>query len=398
MKKGKDESLEWTLIKKSLTEDLTQEEQEQLNAWLDTLPEHRAFYNRISKFDRTEGIGGLPEEIYRHDLNRYIDKFRQNKRKNNKRRLVYLTRYAAIFIVLLGVGLYFRYTNGLQEMMPDNMSAITQVLPGQAAVTLRLSHGEQIVLDSILTKQTVGKDGVAIRVEEGVLRYDVEVNNDGKSSYNELVVPPSGEYIVVLADGTKVFLNSASRLSYPIVFTGSERRVKLTGEAYFEVARDECPFIVETSLEEVKVFGTEFNVMAYEDENVVQTALVKGSVGVQVKGSEDSGFRKIKPGELFSLNRETGKAEVTQTDVFSHVAWKEGLFVSRNDDLETILRKVSRWFDVEIFYQTPELKHKRFFGIMKRQTNLQEVLEVIAEAGDVHFSVNNRTVTVSERK
>jgi len=133
MKKGKDESLEWTLIKKSLTEDLTQEEQEQLNAWLDTLPEHRAFYNRISKFDRTEGIGGLPEEIYRHDLNRYIDKFRQNKRKNNKRRLVYLTRYAAIFIVLLGVGLYFRYTNGLQEMMPDNMSAITQVLPGQAA-------------------------------------------------------------------------------------------------------------------------------------------------------------------------------------------------------------------------------------------------------------------------
>ena len=234
--------------------------------------------------------------------------------------------------------------------MPDNMSAITQVLPGQAAVTLRLSHGEQIVLDSILTKQTVGKDGVAIRVEEGVLRYDGEVNNDGKSSYNELVVPPSGEYIVVLADGTKVFLNSASRLSYPIVFTGSERRVKLTGEAYFEVARDECPFIVETSLEEVKVFGTEFNVMAYEDENVVQTTL-------QVKGSEDSGFRKIKPGELFSLNRETGKAEVTQTDVFSHVAWKEGLFVSRNDDLETILRKVSRWFDVEIFYQTPELKH-----------------------------------------
>ncbi len=397
MKKGKDESLEWTLIKKSLTEDLTQEEQEQLNAWLDTLPEHRAFYNRIAQFDLSEGIGGLPEEIYRHDLNRYIDKFRQNKRKNSKRHLVYFTRYAAILIVLLGVGLYFRYTNDLQETMPDT-SAAAQVLPGQAAVTLRLSHGEQIVLDSILTKQTVGKDGVAIRVEEGMLRYDGEVNNDGKSSYNELVVPPSGEYIVVLADGTKVFLNSASRLSYPTVFTGSERRVKLTGEAYFEVARSECPFIVETSLEEVKVFGTEFNVMAYEDENVVQTTLVKGSVGIQVKGGENSGFRKIEPGELFSLNRETGKAEITQVDVFSYASWKEGLFVSRNDDLETILRKISRWFDVEIFYQTPELKHKRFFGIMKRQTNLQEVLDVIAEAGDVHFSVNNRTVTVSERK
>jgi len=397
MKKGKDESLEWTLIKKSLAEDLTKEEQEQLNAWLDALPEHRAFYNRIAKFDLSEGIGGLSGETYRRDLNRYMDKLRQNKRKNGKRRLVYFTRYAAILIVLLGVGLYFRYTKGLQETMPET-SAVAQVLPGQAAVTLRLSHGEQIVLDSILTKRTVGKDCVAIRVEEGVLRYDGDVNNNGKFSYNELVVPPSGEYIVVLADGTKVFLNSASRLSYPIVFKSDERRVKLTGEAYFKVARSECPFIVETPLEEVKVFGTEFNVMAYEDENVVQTTLVKGSVGIQVKGSENSGFRKIEPGELFSLNRETGKTEITQVDVFSYVAWKEGLFVSRNDDLETILRKVSRWFDVEIFYQTPELKHKRFFGIMKRQTNLQEVLDVIAEAGDVYFSVNNRTVTVSERK
>ena len=211
-----------------------------------------------------------------------------------------------------------------------------------------------------------------------------------------MIVPPSGEYVVELADGTKVFLNSESRLRYPTAFLGAERRVELSGEAYFVVAKEERSFIVETRLEEVKVFGTEFNVMAYEDEEFFQTTLVKGSVGVCVKGVNMIDFQKIVPGEQFLLNRQTLETQILSVDVFTYVAWKDGLFVSRNDDLETILRKVSRWFDVEIFYQEPKLKKKRFFGIMKRQANLQEVLDVIEEAGDVHFNVNGRTVVVSE--
>ena len=114
------------------------------------------------------------------------------------------------------------------------------------------------------------------------------------------------------------------------------------------------------------------------------------------KGMEAIGFQKIVPGEQFLLNRKTGKTEVVTIDVFPYVAWKDGLFVSQNDNLETILRKIARWFDVEIFYQNPELKQKRFFGIMKRQTRLQEVLDVIAKAGDVHFDVNGRVVLVRD--
>ena len=117
-----------------------------------------------------------------------------------------------------------------------------------------------------------------------MLRYGGETSIAGKETYNELIVPPSGEYVVELADGTKVFLNSESRLRYPTAFLGAERRVELSGEAYFVVAKEERSFIVETRLEEVKVFGTEFNVMAYEDEEFFQTTLVKGSVGVCVKG------------------------------------------------------------------------------------------------------------------
>ena len=180
------------------------------------------------------------------------------------------------------------------------------------------------------------------------------------------------------------------------MFPAGERKVKLSGEAYFVVAKGERPFIVDTPLEEVKVFGTEFNVMAYEDEEELQTTLVEGSVGVLTKGKMSLGFQKIVPGEQFLLNRKTGVTEIVSVDVFPYVAWKDGLFVSQNDDLKTILRRVARWFDVEIFYQNPALKQKRFFGIMKRQTRLQEVLDVIAEAGKVHFDVNGRVVLVRD--
>ena len=142
--------------------------------------------------------------------------------------------------------------------------------------------------------------------------------------------------------------------------------------------------------------STSTKIGVYEDEKELQTTLVKGSVGVLAKGMEAIGFQKIVPGEQFLLNRKTGKTEVVTVDVFPYVAWKDGLFVSQNDNLETILRKIARWFDVEIFYQNPELKQKRFFGIMKRQTRLQEVLDVIAKAGDVHFDVNGRVVLVRD--
>lgn len=162
------------------------------------------------------------------------------------------------------------------------------------------------------------------------------------------------------------------------------------------MSKGKKPFIVETLQEEVKVFGTEFNVMAYRNENVVQTTLVSGSVGVNVKGKDKDDFQKIVPGEQFRLDKESGKMEVKAVDVFPYVAWKDGLFVSQNDDLESIMRKVARWFDVEVFYQNPRLKEKRFFGIMKKQTCLDEVLEIIAKAGNVRFNVNGRTVIVTE--
>lgn len=375
------------LYRKFRGEKLSKEESLVFNAWYAESEKHRQYYKLFCH---------QQEKIMVRDRSR-VNEWKGLvvvKRGKNRHGVMNWWQYAGVAVIILGVFILgWRYWPvGEKVTNPEP----TQICPGQVAVTLRLSQGEQIVLDSSQISGTINRDCVTIHVEKGMLRYGGETSIAGKETYNELIVPPSGEYVVELADGTKVFLNSESRLRYPTAFLGAERRVELSGEAYFVVAKEERSFIVETRLEEVKVFGTEFNVMAYEDEEFFQTTLVKGSVGVCVKGVNMIDFQKIVPGEQFLLNRQTLETQILSVDVFTYVAWKDGLFVSRNDDLETILRKVSRWFDVEIFYQEPKLKKKRFFGIMKRQANLQEVLDVIEEAGDVHFNVNGRTVVVSE--
>ena len=374
------------LYRKSVGKPISDVDQQKFDAWYNESEKHRLYYKRFCV---------QQEKIMARDCS-VVDVERRLMEIKFKRRVKYHSNWwklcgvAATVLILFSIGWMYWTKNDI------SCPVVVEAEQEKASVTLRLGQGKRIVLDSTLVAQTISQDCVVMRVGVGVLEYDRDSVATGELVYNQLDVPPSGEYMIVLSDGTKVYLNSASSLYYPTVFPPGERKVKLAGEAYFVVAKGERPFIVETSLEEVKVFGTEFNVMAYEDEKELQTTLVKVSVGVLSKGMEAIGFQKIVPGEQFLLNRKTGKTEVVTVDVFPYVAWKDGLFVSQNDNLETILRKIARWFDVEIFYQNPELKQKRFFGIMKRQTRLQEVLDVIAKAGDVHFDVNGRVVLVRD--
>lgn len=377
------------LYRKFLGESISEKEQREFDIWYNESGKHQLYYKRFCV--QQEKIMIRDRSVV--DVQRRLAEVKRRGRVKRDLNWWRWSGVAAAFLIMFAIGWLIR----LEERTPE-IPVIVRTEPGKAAVILRLGQGEQVVLDSTLTMRTISQDCVAIHVGSGILEYSPDSVAVGELVYNELVVPPSAEYMVVLADGTKVYLNSASSLRYPTVFPTNERRVELSGEAYFIVAKGERPFIVDTPLEDVKVFGTEFNVMAYEDEEVVQTTLVKGSVGVAVKGMSVNDYQKIVPGEQFLLNRQTKKTEILSVDVYAFVAWKDGLFVSRNDNLETIMRKVARWFDVEIFYQNPGLKDKRFFGIMKRQTSLQEVLDVIAEAGDVYFEINGRTVIVRDRK
>lgn len=377
------------LYRKMAGESLSGEEQQAFDSWYAESEEHRLYYKRFCR---------QQEKIMERQCSR-IDVRKGYANVRGKRRL-YMNWWtwggiAASLLLFVATGAIYWQSGRSKEVV--EIRASTQLFPGHKNVILSLGGGQKVIVDSTFSGKTVGRDCVAIQVEDGVLRYRQNAAIDEIPVFNELVVPPSGEYIVELVDGTKVYLNSDSRLRYPTSFGAmAERRVFLEGEAYFIVSKGGKPFIVETSREEVKVFGTEFNVMAYRNENVVQTTLIKGSVGVNVKGENKSDFRKIVPGEQFRLNKQSGEVKVETVDVFPYVAWKDGLFVSRNDDLESIMRKVSRWYDVEVFYQNQSLKEKRFFGIMKKQACLEEVLEIIAKAGNVQFNVNGRTVIVTE--
>ena len=374
------------LYRKSVGKPISDIDQQKFDAWYNESEKHRLYYKRFCV---------QQEKIMARDCS-VVDVERRLIEIKFKRRVKYRSNWwklcgvAATMLILFSIGWMYWTKNDV------SCPVIVDAGLEKASVTLRSGQGKRIVLDSTLVAQTIKQDCVAIRVGVGVLEYDRDSVAIGELIYNQVDVPPFGEYMIVLSDGTKVYLNSASSLCYPTVFPPGERRVKLSGEAYFVVAKGERPFIVDTPLEEVKVFGTEFNVMAYEDEEELQTTLIKGSVGVLAKGMEFIGFQKIVPGEQFLLNRKTGEIKIVTVDVFPYVAWKDGFFVSQNDNLETILRKMARWFDVEIFYQNPELKQKRFFGIMKRRACLQEVLDVIAKAGDVHFEVNGRVVLVRD--
>ena len=210
------------------------------------------------------------------------------------------------------------------------------------------------------------------------------------------MTPTGGEYFLTLSDGTRVFLNAASELKYPVEFVGGKRVVDLDGEAYFEVRKDSLrPFIVRVNGAEVTVLGTSFNVNTYGDDGQIYTTLVNGSVRIL---SEKNGQEEVlTPGMQGVMNIQTGQLTVREVDVESYVAWREGRFVFRTMTLDLIMHQLQRWYDFEVFYQNPELKEYEFRGVIKRDMDLDKVLSVIKATTNVDFDVKGKVITIIKR-
>lgn len=260
--------------------------------------------------------------------------------------------------------------------------------PGGNKAILTLSNGTQIVLDSAGQGVLATQGGTAvIKSQQGQLEYKEEGTEEANAAmvYNTLRTPRGGQYMIVLPDGTKVWLNSQSSLQFPAVFNGSERRVELTGEAYFEVARNkQKPFHVISGGADITVLGTHFNVMAYTNEPQMATTLLEGSVKVSRGGRSEV----IKPGGQVLLS-ENGMA-VRTVDTDDAVAWKTGIFRFNNDSLKSIMRQIERWYDVQIDYAS--MPDKEYSGMVRRSSHLSEVLKMLEVAGQVRFTIEGRTV------
>jgi ferric-dicitrate binding protein FerR (iron transport regulator) len=297
----------------------------------------------------------------------------------------YLVAAAVLVIILSGIHLISR--SG-KKTSPVVVSKNIRVSPGTNKAVLTLANGKQIVLDET-SKGNIGSDAGAkiIKLDSGLVAYKDNSNQNNEIAYNTISTPRGGQYQLILPDGTHAWLNAASSLRFPTQFRGSERRVELTGEGYFDVTHDPAhPFIVSFSNTEVKVLGTEFNIMAYDDEAATQTTLVRGSVRLS-KGHQQA---LLQPGKMAVVKDEHLK--VQEADIEQVTAWKNGMLSLENADLATVLRQVSRWYNVNIHYQG-SIPEKRFFGLISRNVNLSTIIEFL-QKNNVHIKQEGNVVTV----
>jgi len=301
---------------------------------------------------------------------------------------------AAAIILILSSGLYF---NTLKKKTPvlvqtESPRFKNDVLPGDNRAILTLDDGSKINLDDAKNGFLASEENTDIRkTGSGQLEYSTGDKLNEAVKYNTLSTPMGGQYQLALPDGSKVWLNSGSSIRFPTSFTGKERIVELKGEAFFDIKKNKkMPFIVHTNNSmDIRVLGTQFNVMAYDDEKNINTTLLEGAVQIL----KESGTAYLEPGQSATLNKGTGKIKVAPADIDEAVAWKNGFFIFSNENIESIMRKVSRWYNVEVNYQG-NLSNKDFVGTISRDKNISEILKMLELTGAIHFRIEGRRITV----
>lgn len=290
---------------------------------------------------------------------------------------------AAAVILLLGAGAW--YWGDQQKISHTTAQAIR---PGSNKATLILADGSTVTLDSA-GHRTIQQGGTAITQSGGQLQYSVQ-NNTSSISYNTLSIPRGGQFRITLPDGTNAWLNAASSLRYPTAFTGKERMVEVTGEAYFEVAKDAAkPFLVKINNKvTVQVLGTSFNINAYADEEAINTTLLEGSVKIW----KDEESMILSPGQQVRIK--AAKMNLMKdVNVNKIIAWKNGLFNFEDDNLGEVMRQIARWYDVEVVFEAG-IPERLYWGEIRRNTPLNKVLEVLEMTGARFRVENNRKIIV----
>lgn len=267
----------------------------------------------------------------------------------------------------------------------------SDILPGGNRALLTMSGGARILLDNAPNGEIAQQGGVRIRKQGGMLVYETPRSVEAGSLvyYNEISTPRGGQFEIVLSDGTKVWLNAASSLRYPAAFTGDLRQVELTGEGYFEVAANrQKPFQVLAREMKVNVLGTHFNVMAYEDEGLIKTSLLEGSV--KITHGKANGI--LRPGQQAVVKGKEENIVIENADLSGAVAWKNGLLQFENADIRTIMREISRWYDVEIVY-AGKVPQEKLEGKISKKANLSEILQIL-EFSNIQCKVEGKKLII----
>jgi ferric-dicitrate binding protein FerR (iron transport regulator) len=353
--------------------------------------------NEIQKaMENQQNIADSTVEIIGVDWDAMYSNITENN-SNTKTKVFPVKRFlaAAAILVFISSGI-FLYTKGnLETQKTVNTVIKNDVEPAQNKATLILADGSTLVLndqnDGVLAKQ----GNVAVtKTKNGELIYKAGTAESTSLLYNTISTPRGGKYHVVLPDGSNVWLNVASSLKFPTAFIGTERVVELIGEAYFEIEPNKAkPFLVKTKTAQIKVLGTHFNIMEHANEGFTQTTLLEGSIAYSSKNYQ----QVLVPGQQAILNESLGTVKILKVNASHSIAWKNGLFIFNNTNIEEILKDLSRWYDVDIEY-ADDLSDVKFTGVMPRDVKVSKVLRILADAGGITFGINGKVITCSKKK
>lgn len=369
------------LICKHLVGTITDEEQAVLDQWRSRNVHNEAAYQRLLSLER------LQVEYDRRRLTDYQRPLNEMKhRLGIGRPRWYRYAAAAIILLVIGVGSYWQWH---RSSMEDDTSLVAQVdiRPGTTKAMLTMANGEVVTLSGDSRQPAKSRLTVNKQQRQSSL-------GEAKADL-VLTTPRGGEFRVTLEDGTEVWLNAASRLVYPENFDGAERRVEIEGEAYFRVAKNaEKPFVVVSGTQEIKVYGTEFNVHAYSDEPFVSTTLVEGSISLRHTLSDGSELM-LTPGHQAVLRRDETAARVQQIDTEVVTSWRSGTFVFENQTMEQIMRTLSRWYDFDYEFGDSKTAETVFMGSIPRYGSFTEVCDIFHRLGGIRLQQQGRKVLIS---
>ena len=376
------------LLTKELTDELNESEEKQLNQWLNESPLNKELYER------------LHSKKYKEERQKIIDQFDeqsawksiQKKIEPPKARYIQKTfwKISAAASILIIVGSLFFYSQFSNTT--DQKVAFENISPGSNQAILTISGDRQIQLnnlDTIIEGQSSG-----ININPQVIRYSSTPKKITKNTeYHTLETPFGGEYTLLLADGTKVWLNAGSKITYPEFFITDKRKVYAEGEVYFEVAQDpNKPFLVQTGPNTIRVLGTHFNIRDYATENSTSITLCEGSIELTTKKS----VHVLTPNQQAQIFKNTSETHIKEVDADLYTAWKDGFFMFKKVPLKTILDDLSRWYNTTIFFADEEIKHTEFSLYVNRQDKIINVLEMLQATEEINFSMDGEAIVVEK--
>ena len=376
------------LICKQMIGTITEEEQKILTAWREENEHNEAAFQRLMDTDR-QALEYRRSKLtdYRRPLNDMKRRLGLDESVTEEPRaqsvMIYkLISAAAVVLLLFGAAYYWRHAQPEPQTEQQTVIAKTDITPGTTQAILSFDNGKQVQLgaDNQLNNKAIA-----------------EVIKGEEIAFKNLTTPRGGEFKVVLEDGTEVWLNADSKLRYPETFEGDERRVEVTGEAYFKVAKNtEKPFYVVSGGQEVRVYGTEFNVHAYADEAMIFTTLVEGSISLRPVSGNKSELM-LTPGKQAVFNKDDASATVRKVDTEVVTSWRSGVFVFEDQNLAQIMRTLSRWYDFEYEFADQKVASTIFMGSIPRYGSFAEVVEIFQKMGGIQLHQRGRRVVISSK-